>query len=67
MKAHSKTTKQSGFFDLGLSLVILALAGGTVLLVESEQQENIETAANQQPMTAEVMTVDTGNAATTVQ
>lgn len=67
MKVHSKSRKQSGFFDLGLSLVILALAGGTVLLTENTRQENTETAASQQTMTAQAMTVDTGDAATTVQ
>ena len=66
-KAHSKTNKQSGFFDLGLSLLILALAGGSVLLVESEQQENVEIAASQQTMTAQVARVETGDSVATVQ
>jgi len=67
MKAHSKTNKQRGFFDLGLSLLILAVAGGTVLLTESARQENTETAVNQQTMTAEVVLVDSGEAATSLQ
>ncbi len=67
MKAHSKTSKQSGFFDLGLSMVILALAGGTVLLVETEQQEKIDITANQQAATAEIVLVETTDSASAVR
>ena len=58
MKKRNTTKKQSGFFDLGLSLLILAVAGGSVYFAEQEQaekyaqqQENSTPAVNRQSAT----------------
>ena len=72
MKAAN--TKQLGFFDLGLSALILAI-GGTVALsvnhVEDKkaalQQEQIEVVMDQQAATTEVATVEPGHLDQTVQ
>lgn len=37
--ALGNRSKQSGFFDLGISLLILALSGSTVYIVERNQDE----------------------------
>ena len=41
MKSVNRSKRQSGFFDLGISLIVLALAGGVVYGVESSQGEQI--------------------------
>ena len=50
MEQHISISKQCGFFDLGLSLVILAVGGGTALAVA--QDENSETAVYQPQVVA---------------
>ena len=40
MKTSYHRKSQRGFFDLGLSLLVLAVAGGSVLLIEQHQPEN---------------------------
>jgi hypothetical protein len=52
MKSHNISRKQFGFFDLGLSLLVLALAGSSVYLIESNHPE----ASTAQPPAAEVST-----------
>ena len=39
MKSYNVNTKQFGFFDLGLSLLILTLAGGSVYLTEKNRTD----------------------------
>jgi hypothetical protein len=39
MKSYNGNNKQLGFFDLGLSLLILTLAGGSVYLAEKNRTE----------------------------
>ena len=38
-KAPGKRSKQSGFFDMGISLLILALAGSAVFIAERNEGE----------------------------
>ncbi|MCP4983491.1 MAG: hypothetical protein GY935_23700 [Gammaproteobacteria bacterium] len=55
MKSLNKANKQAGFFDLGLSLLILAIAGVTVVSIESSQLEKTEVTANPQPAAIEMV------------
>jgi hypothetical protein len=57
-KVRNKTSKQSGFFDLGLSLVVMAVAGSSVYAIETTQPENAQVAENAQP--AMVIDLNTG-------
>ena len=38
-KASGRSSKQSGFFDLGISLLILAMAGSAVFITERNHDE----------------------------
>ena len=67
MKTHVKRSTQSGFFDLGLSLLVLVLAGGTMLMVESGQKKESETVASGQTMTAHAMQAEAQDPETVVQ
>ena len=56
MKMPQTTKRQFGFFDFGLSLLILALAGSSVYVVEHNeheklamQQEKASISASRQP------------------
>jgi hypothetical protein len=40
-KAPGYSSKQSGFFDLGISLLILALSGSTVFIIERNHDEQM--------------------------
>ena len=51
MKSPNRSSRQSGFFDFGMSLLILAVAGGVVYGVESSRSEQI--AAQQHRLAAE--------------
>ena len=60
-KAPGNRPKQSGFFDLGISLLILTLTGSTAYLIERNQdeknaslQESSEITASQQMENANV-------------
>ena len=44
MKQVNRSRRQSGFFDLGMSLLVIAIAGGVVYGVESAQQEQVAAA-----------------------
>ncbi|MCP4877621.1 MAG: hypothetical protein GY896_19365 [Gammaproteobacteria bacterium] len=55
MKSPDKANKQAGFFDLGLSLLVLAIAGVTVVSVETTQLEKTEVAANPRPAAIEMV------------
>ena len=55
MKMHNKTRKQSGFFDMGLSLVVMAIAGNSVDVIETAQPENTQVDENTQPATVKDM------------
>jgi len=39
MKTHETTKKKFGFFDFGLSLLILAIAGGSAYFIERNEAE----------------------------
>jgi hypothetical protein len=51
MKSVNHSNRQSGFFDLGMSLLVLAIAGGVVYGVENSHAE--KTAANQQELASQ--------------
>jgi len=55
MKTRNKTRKQSGFFDLGLSLVVMAIAGSSVYAIETGQPEDTQVAENAQSATVKDM------------
>jgi D-alanyl-D-alanine carboxypeptidase len=57
-KVRNKTSKQSGFFDLGLSLVVMAVAGSSAYAIETTQPENAQVAESAQP--AMVIDLNTG-------
>ena len=40
-EAAGSSLKQSGFFDLGISLLILAMAGSTVYVTERDHDEKM--------------------------
>ena len=42
-KASGNSSKQSGFFDLGISLLILAMAGSAAFVAEHNQDEKVAT------------------------
>ena len=67
MKTHVKRSTQSGFFDLGLSLLVLVLAGGTMLVVESGQRKESESVAGEQTMNAQAMQAKAQEPETVVQ
>jgi len=46
MKKHNTAKQQKGFFDLGFSLVILALSGASIYAVTPDQDASV---AVQQP------------------
>ena len=50
MKSIHHSQAQRGFFDLGMSLLVLALAGGVIYGAESTHAEQL--AAEQQAVTA---------------
>lgn len=39
-RKYNTTKRQTGFFDLGMSLAILAIAGGFALSINHEQEDN---------------------------
>ena len=41
MKTPRTTKRQFGFFDFGLSLLILAVASGSIYVVEQNEQERL--------------------------
>ncbi len=41
MNKHNPSKRQSGFFDLGISLAILAISSGVALTINHEQDEKI--------------------------
>lgn len=41
MKSVNRSKRQSGFFDLGISLIVLTLAGGVVYGVESSRSGQV--------------------------
>ena len=51
MKSLNRSMRQSGFFDFGMSLFILAVAGGVVWGTESSRLE--QTATQQQEIVVE--------------
>jgi hypothetical protein len=56
MKSIKPTTKQRGFFDLGLSVLVLALAGGVIYGVENTHEAQLAAQSQQQqePQPAQV-------------
>ena len=54
-KAPGNRSKQSGFFDLGISLIILALSGSAVIIAEQNHDEKV---ASVQESTAITMTAE---------
>jgi len=60
MKTSYHRKSQRGFFDLGLSLLVLAVAGGSVLLIEQHQPEKPDAQPEATAITANL------SAATTV-
>lgn len=44
MKINCKHSKQKGFFDLGLSLGLMLVFGGTAAVVESKESEQSQLA-----------------------
>ncbi len=55
---NQKKTKQQGFFDLGLSLAVLALSGAFAYAVAPEQDDRL---AAQDPRTEVVAEITTSN------
>ncbi len=55
LEQSKKVAAQRGFFDAGLSLLILALSGTAVYLIEEDQHDRLEIAASQQPQAAQVL------------
>lgn len=51
--------KQNGFFDLGLSLIILAIGGGTTYLVKEAHEEQL--AAEMQVESVELVYSESSN------
>ena len=59
MKKQNTTKKQRGFFDLGISLIVLAIGGGVTAIVTPDDSEMVaqvqpihiaaETNTNQEP------------------
>jgi len=56
MKSYNVNKKQLGFFDLGLSVLILALAGGSVYFTEKDADEKY--AQQQEAAEVAVLEVD---------
>ncbi len=56
MKNRKKTKQQRGFFDLGLSVAILALSGAFAYTVAPEQDDRLATQDPQTEVVAEVTT-----------
>ena len=54
--------KQYGFFDAGISLLILALAGAGIFFIEQDQQEKLAQANSSQSPGAEVLILKEENA-----
>ena len=54
LKQSKKVAAQRGFFDAGLSLLILALSGTAVYLIEEDQRDRLEIAAGQPAQTAQL-------------
>ena len=40
-KAPGNSSKQCGFFDLGISLIILAMSGSAVIIAEQNHDEKV--------------------------
>ena len=47
MKTQNLTMKQRGFFDLGISLLILAIGGGTVATTNMLHESDTQTASSE--------------------
>ena len=60
MKSKHPAKRQRGFFDLGLSVLVLALAGGVVYGVESSraEQQSVAGAEDQPAAAVEVSAAD---------
>ena len=56
MKNRKKTTQQHGFFDLGLSVAILALSGAFAYAVTPDQDDRLAAQDPQIEVVAEVTT-----------
>jgi hypothetical protein len=54
-KLHNKTRKQSGFVDLGLSLLVMAIAAGGIYVTESTGDDKEQIAENLQPATVQTL------------
>jgi hypothetical protein len=69
MKLKSNTSKQQkGFFDLGLSVLILTISGAITLSVNhaqdekiAQQKDEVNIAVGRQSATTEVAVIETGN------
>ena len=58
MKKRNTAKQQKGFFDLGLSLAILALSGATIHAVSPDQDARVTA---QEPETEVVANMELGN------
>ena len=56
MKAPDKSKNQSGFFDLGISLLVLAIAGGSIYLIEHPHTEKTAARLESTTLTADLQT-----------
>jgi hypothetical protein len=60
MKSSASRTVQSGFFTVGLAMVVLAIAGTSVAVVETGEQQEVADSQQQAPVA--VASVETVNA-----
>jgi hypothetical protein len=74
MKPFDRSRRQSGFFDLGMSLFIIAIAGGVIYGAESSHAEptaasrsGIATEQTVRPATTEISAHRTADAGTALQ
>jgi hypothetical protein len=74
MKSLNQSNRQSGFFDLGMSLIVIAIAGGVIYGAESSHAEQIAasrpavtTEQAVQPATSEVSLNQTADAGAALQ
>lgn len=58
MKGRNTAKQQKGFFDLGISLAILALSGATIYAVTPDQDARVTA---QEPQTEVVANLEPGN------
>jgi len=54
MKKQNGINKQRGFFDMGISLIILALGGTTAAVVTPDRTEQTQMVQEQQTISTEV-------------